>query len=582
MTWTAAQRVLLVWLALSALLLAVRAPTLDAPGMYYDEAFLAQQARDFLEPGRAVVHPPGTSAVWIAGRPLATWNAAYLGSLKSQLLIPALAVFGSTPDVVRGATLCTALLAMLFFTLWARALLGTPVALTALALVYFDPSFLFLGAYEWGPFTTLLLCRALGLWLLTDGWQRQSSWRLVAGGLALGLGVYSRADFGVIVACMGLALLAVRGRELLRELRSRKRLTALLGGAFLLGAWPMLVSVMQVLETSASISSRGGLGYKGQVLWSTLDGSHYYRVIREGGLFESLFAASAPTGLLGLATIAAIPTLGWLLFTSRGRRTELAGGSTARPALEFVLIALLLLAPVMWLIPGAVRAHHMLNLMPLPHLLVASVLVTLGSTRAMRIAAGLALVALLASNVRVTLATDQLITATGGRGRFSLALHALADRLDADPQATAVALDWGFHEPLTFLTGRAVSLEPIWTIPRALQAGRPWVHAGLPGHVYLVHDAPYDLFQLGSKFLAVARQQPPARVEIERHDDREGNAAFYSVRFTEAHQLVYTGEFSVHFRLRTARESSCAGTSRMNQKRRGDHHGREDRRDPHC
>jgi hypothetical protein len=216
------------------------------------------------------------------------------------------------------------------------------------------------------------------------------------------------------------------------------------------------------------------------------------------------------------------------------------------------LFTLLFLGPAMWLTPGAVRAHHMLNLMPFPHLLVASVLVALSRNPKTRIAGGLALVALLASDVRVTLATDQLIAATGGRGRFSDALHAFARELEDDPSATAVALDWGFHEPLTFLTRRARSLEPIWAIPAALRAGRPWVHTGEPGHVYLVHDAPYDLFQLGPKFLAAARAVPRTgaqpRVEIERHDARDGSAAFYSVRFTEPHQLVYTGEFGIHFR----------------------------------
>jgi len=47
------------------------------------------------------------------------------------------------------------------------------------------------------------------------------------------------------------------------------------------------------------------------------------------------------------------------------------------------------------------------------------------------------------------------------------ALDAFARRLDAGrPGTTLVALDWGFHEPVSFLTSRTVSLEPIWTIPR--------------------------------------------------------------------------------------------------------------------
>lgn len=546
MTLTPATRVLLVWLGLAVTLLTLRAPTVELPGMYYDEAFMAQQARDFLEPQRALTHPPGTASTFILGRPFPTWNAAYLGALKSQLLIPALAVFGSSVSTVRLTTLGTALLAMLFFTLWTRRLLGTPIALVSLVLVLFDPSFLFFSTYEWGPYTTLLLCRGLGLYLLTVGWQQQSGWRLGVGGLVLGLGVYARADFGVVLACGGAALLLVRGRALIAEAKERKARALLALTAGLAGALPMLASVVAVLETSATISNRGDLAYKGQVLWTTLDGSHYYRVIREGGLFESLFTAPAPSGLLAFATLVAVSILLWQLATPAGQRAS-GEDPNATVTLRFLLITLLLLAPAMWLVPGAVRAHHMLNLLPVPHLLVAAALVSIARLPRLRVASGLAGLAILVADTRVTLATDDLIAATGGRGRFSASLHAFAAELESEPSATAVALDWGFYEPLSFLTTQAHVREPIWAIPRVLGAGRPWQHAGDETHRYLVHDLPYDLFQLGPKFLATARALRPDIVQIEPYLDREGNTAFYSVRFLRPHQLVYTGEFSIHF-----------------------------------
>ena len=87
--------------------------------------------------------------------------------------------------------------------------------------------------------------------------------------------------------------------------------------------------------------------------------------------------------------------------------------------------------------------------------------------------------------------------------------------------------------------------EPIWQIPRLLQRGQPWRHRGDGRHRYLVHDAPYDLFQLGPKFLSAARALAPENVEIRVHRDRSGAPAFYSARFSRPHQLIYTGEFSV-------------------------------------
>ena len=254
------------------------------------------------------------------GRRFPTRNAAYLGSLKSQLLIPSLGLFGATPKVVRATTLCTALLALLFATLWAQRIVGTPIALGGAILVAFDPSFVFFSTYEWGPYTTLFLCRAVGLYCVTEGWQRKRSPLLVCGGLALGLGIYARADFAIVLACMAAALFFVRGRPLLHEISRRRGAAAVAAAALFVGALPMLLSLADVLKTTQGISDRGDLTYKWQVLWTTLDGSHFYRLMDVGGLFEKLFDSGAPSDLLGVATLLCVPLLGWLLFVRRRRR----------------------------------------------------------------------------------------------------------------------------------------------------------------------------------------------------------------------------------------------------------------------
>ncbi|MBW2420298.1 MAG: glycosyltransferase family 39 protein, partial [Deltaproteobacteria bacterium] len=161
--------VLALWLALSAAAFALAIPGVEKPGLYYDEAFLAQQARGFVEPERAGQHPPSTREVTLAGRPFPLRNAAYMGSLKSQLLIPSLALFGSSTRVLRLTTLATGLLALLFSMLWARQLLGTPAALLTGLLMATDPGFLLFSRYEWGPYTSMLLCRSLGFFLVTLG-----------------------------------------------------------------------------------------------------------------------------------------------------------------------------------------------------------------------------------------------------------------------------------------------------------------------------------------------------------------------------------------------------------------------------
>lgn len=529
---------------MAALALAWAAQQVGSPGPYYDEAFLAQQARGFLVPERAGPHPPGTSEWMLFGRPLPLRNAAYLGALKSLLAIPALAVFGAELATWRLTTFVTALLAWGAMLLWLRRCAGTPVALATGLLVLCDPAFLLFGLYEWGPFTTLLLCRCAGALCLTEGWLRGRRAWLVAGGGLLGLGVFARADFALVVAAGALAALAARP-ELLRRLWAERRGDALAAaGAALVGALPMLWSLPALLQTGRGIADRGDLADKARVLWSTLDGSHFLRLMEVGGLFDAMFERGAPMSLLGVAALLAFAGL-----VAAARR----GGRALAPIERFALVATALLAPAMWLLPGAVRAHHMLNLMPLPHLVVALALARLGAfdRRApaapglRRAAAGAALLAVVASQLWLVARTDALIERTGGRGRFSDAIQRFAAGVEPVADASVVSLDWGFHEPLLFLTERVPLHEPIWSIVPALAAGRAWHHDGDGATRYLVHEARYDLFGLGPKLLRSARRLPEERRTIEPWTDREGGTAFVSVRFPFPHRLVFNGAFFV-------------------------------------
>ena len=55
-----------VWAAIATLTVLFAAPRIEDPGLYYDEAFLAQQARGFVEPERAGVHPASVREIEIA------------------------------------------------------------------------------------------------------------------------------------------------------------------------------------------------------------------------------------------------------------------------------------------------------------------------------------------------------------------------------------------------------------------------------------------------------------------------------------------------------------------------------------
>jgi hypothetical protein len=546
----------LAWAILALLTLSIALPQIDELGLYYDEAFLAQQARGFVEPDRAGVHPASVETAWIAGRPFPIRNAAYLGSLKSQLLIPSLAVFGASPFVLRVSTLVTGLIGLLFCMLWARRWAGEQAAVIMGFLVASDPAFFMFSQFEWGPFTSMLLCRAAGLYFLSlafaPGKPRFAWAALFASAVCMGLGIYSRVDFAVILLALGLGMLAFRRDIVAIAWREQRAKLLAFGAVFALTASPTLAVLGQVATASAAIADRGAIGYRADVLASVLDGSHFFRLIRAGGRFEELFAQPASsTGFVWILCISAIVLL-FVNLRGPGLRTGSAG---------FLLLTTFLLGAFMLLIPGAVRAHHMLNTLPFPHLVVATAGVGLwqrswANPRRRQIArscVSIALVACLYGNAQAVSKTRQLIHDTGGKGRFSIALQDFAREIDGSSAAKNsefVSLDWGFHEPLLFTTQHVRLREPIWRLTKPGIKRTPYVANGDRHTIYLIHEKPYDLFGLGAPFLEALGASDPAHYSVREHLDGSGELAFKSVRFERPHQLRFNGRF--RFRLREA------------------------------
>jgi len=546
----ARKRLLAVWLGIALVTGLSALPQIEHLGFYYDEAFLAQQARDFVEPESAGQHPASVRTWDVFGRPFPLRNAVYLGSLKSQLLIPALALAGSSPFVVRATTLAIALLALGLAMLWAARIFGESAAVVMGVLVACDPTFYFLSQFEWGPFTTNFLCRAGGALLITAAWQSPSQKRArlaaLAGGALLGLGVFSRADFILIPGAAGLALLICRP-DLVREaLTGRRDLILAAGATFLLTALPMILSAWALLDSTGATAERGGLLFRAQVLWQSLDGSQFLRLMKTGGLFERTPEVNAPGGLLGWGLIPALAIVSFDLL--RPGRSE---KRFRRDPRTFLLLFALLLTALMLALPGAVRAHHQLNTLPLLHLIIACAGLTLwrwevrGGRSLLRASVGLLFAALIACNLLLIRETSGFIADTGGRGRFSHALDEFAGAIDAEPGTTLVSLDWGFHEPLLFLTRQTRLVEAIWSLPREIAAGRPWTFTGDERTVYLVHDVPHDLFGLGPQLLLAARLAGDETARITPHLDGDGELAFYSVAVFRPHELRYDGTFRI-------------------------------------
>ena len=546
--------VILTWFILSIVTALVALPRIADLGLYYDEAFLAQQARDFVEPERAGVHPPSVTTTTLADRPFPVRNAAYLGSLKSQLLIPSLAAFGSSTFVLRATTLATGLLALLFCMLLTKKWFGDEVAIVVGLLIAADPSFFYFSQFEWGPFTTMLLCRSAGLYFLSiaiDPPSPGNRWgSLILGSVCLGLGVYSRVDFVVILAAIAVGTLLCR-RDLVSGAWQMNRAAFMVGtGVFTLTLWPVFAVLTQILSASEGVADRGGFEYRLKVLMSVLDGSHFHRLMESAGLFEQLFETTAPATAFPIVLLAAVVVLALPNVSKSDSRFE---------ATNFLLVTTALLGAAMLTLPGAVRAHHMLNLLPFPHMIVATAGVTLwkqdwktpGTRSLTRGFVALAGVAILTSSATTIVATRSLIEETGGRGRFSRALQDFTAELDRPNEdggrTTVMSLDWGFHEPVLFTSNHLIAKEPIWAMAQYLTRRGRFIANGDANTVYLYHEEPYDLFGYGKFFARALRQSDADRYEITEHRDRRGDVVFKSARFDAPHRLTFDGIFRIRF-----------------------------------
>ncbi len=538
----AAAAALSAWLALG---------DLEVPGLYYDEAIQAVPAAEFLREGGRPLQIPGAKSVWLGGGWFPVLTQPYMGALKSQLLIPVFAAFGTSVPALRATTYAWGLLGCLLAALFAGRLLGAPVAVATFALLALDPALLFVSRHDWGSFALGLVLRCGGFLVAAVGLERRSSAWLGASGLALGLGVYNKIDLApAIAAAVGACLLC--NPRAAAAIRDRASGIAAFAAGLALGAAPLaaggLHGVAAIGDVAGALHLADELPEKLSTWRALLDGSYFHRLLLAGGSFEALpQVEGAASGLFAPALAASALFLVWRLARRRPWQR-------AERTLAFALAALALSFAALLLVPRAVRIHHALNVLPFPQIVVAAACVELwrlgargtagtASRPALRALAAAGLAAVLAGQVFVDLRTLAEIRTSGGRGRWSDALGAFARELAAEPGVTVVSLDWGFHAPLRFLAPKLESREPFWSLLGPAAMG---THLeGTPQTVYLVQDPRYRVFDLGQDLVATAARLPAGSASVRAHTDRSGGTAFLSVRIARPHRLVYRGRLEV-------------------------------------
>lgn len=385
---------------------------------------------------------------------------SYIGTLKTLLYVPILAIFGSSvwsvrlPMVFIGATTI-----FLFYHLSLSA--GRRTAWLAAFLLATDPSFLLTNTFDWGPVALQLFLLVTGCFFLVRFARRFVSMQdLFIGFFCLGLGLWNKAVFSWALAGLVCAGLAVFWPEVRKALRPR--FAAVAAAAFLLGALPFVIFNLRhpnaTFESNARFESIN-VTWKLPEERKTLNGS----------------------ALFGFLTTRESDEHSKTVFSRRGRvavwiRTHL--GEHRENGLEYVLLLALLAVPwwwrsraarfslifsvVAWVAMAITRdagnsVHHCVLIWPFPQLFVAATLSRARWTSA--IAA-----AVIAANLLVVNQYVFDFERDGAGTNFTDALFplssALADPVSPNDEHPIYVVDWGMLNTLALFHQGRLLLRP--------------------------------------------------------------------------------------------------------------------------
>jgi len=199
------------------------------------------------------------------------------------------------------------LIALLLLMLGIWRWLGLATALVTGTLLVFDPTFVFISALDWGVAVPSFLCRCACFYFAIRWNQKRTLRDAFFFGLFAGLGFFNKADFAVFLVAVTLAATFCDRQQLFASLRQHSSSVAVICFGFALGAGPMLLKIPRMFALTISgphPNAPGEMTTKLKTMLSMYDGSHFYRLMNVGGVFERMYeGSSGPKAAMGIAFI---------------------------------------------------------------------------------------------------------------------------------------------------------------------------------------------------------------------------------------------------------------------------------------
>jgi hypothetical protein len=523
---------------------------LSLPGLYYDEALDLPPALDLAQgrPARLMPHDPG---VTVLGRTLPLMILDYLGTVSTYLTLPLFAVMGANWVVVRFYEVATGIVVVALGYRLARTWFGASVGGASALLLAVSPSFIFWSRMGISVSSVMAIC-SLGSLIALTRWKQsgRDRWLGVAG-LLLGVGLWAKFLFLWWLNALGAAWVVLEWRRLWPRFNSpclRGRAWAWGGAGFALGAGPLFYYNLRTGNTLAAIlralQSPTDYGVDNLRLAGNFRAAlDQLRIFLDGSYFWYLGDLQSNAWALGvyLVSLLVVVALMWRWPVSRRRR-----------AVAVLVLALAIVGQSAFTVSG-IWATHLFILAPLPQVIVAlaasglwelpsrlrSPTWSASPLRWLPGAAGaLLLLGLFAGDLATTWRYHLTLGRTGGYGRFSDAVYALADYLDRHGISEPAALDWGVEKNIFILTNGRVQPQEIFGYSVQPDEGfRARVQAALcEGCAFVNVDERFAVFSRERAFREIAAQLGYEVVPDEEavFRERSGQVAFVVYRVRRA------------------------------------------------
>ncbi|HEX5432388.1 MAG TPA: glycosyltransferase family 39 protein, partial [Bryobacteraceae bacterium] len=187
------------------------------PGLQYDEAFLVAGAARMLH-AAAPFDIPG-SAVWVHAFhhlfPLMGGGQSYVGAVKDYLVLPFFALFGPSAAVVRVISMLLGAVGIWGIWKLIRQETGSGPAMAAALILAMNPAYINMTVFDNNAFPGFMAALGLVCASLAGYLRRRTAAAALLLGLAMGFGVWARANFIWLLAAGGAAALIVYGRRAL-------------------------------------------------------------------------------------------------------------------------------------------------------------------------------------------------------------------------------------------------------------------------------------------------------------------------------------------------------------------------------